>query len=361
MVIRTVARAAAGLAVAVGLSVALHPVQAFAFSENLLGPCALGALPAEREVACSKAIAAAGQGSDSGILLYFRAMAKADQGHASDALTDLGVATLRDPSLWTAWAALGDLEFSRRHYPQALEAWNRVVALKPDSSVGYSGRSAVLERMNRYEEGVADATKALELAGEHDRTGESLLTRGNLYEGQGRFDLGIADMQEAIKRKPKGGDNYYALGRMLLQKGDAKAAEQALTKALELSPDDQYSSLWLYMAQSRLGGDAIGQLRLRDAAAKDSVWPGPIIQVILGKIPENQAVFTPEVTELGWSADQQKTGALCEMNFFLGEKALIDGDKTQAVERFKAAVATGIQEFLEYRAAQKELAALGSR
>lgn len=362
MLRKTVCGAGYGLAIAI-CSITSFPANASALPTEIAVSCAYGTVPVDREAACSKAIEATGQSAEAGTFFYFRALARADQGgdHSGDALTDLTSATQHSPSLWPAWAAIGDLQFSLRHYPEALEAWNHVVALKPDSSVGYFGRSETYERMNRFEESVADITKALELAGDKDKDGELFVTRGVVFEALGRFDQGIADTQELIKKQPKAGHAYYTLGRILVQKGDSQSAEQALTKALEIDPDDQYSSLWLFIAQSRNGKDALSQLRLRDAASKDSIWPGPIIQVILGKIPENQANYTPSTSSDGWSAEDQRAGGQCELNFFLGEKALADGNKGKAAERFKAAIATGIHEFLEYRAAEKELAALGSR
>lgn len=49
---------------------------------------------------------------------------------------------------------------------------------------------------------------------------------------------------------------------------------------------------------------------------------------------------------------------VCEVNFYLGEYALIRGNRTEALKYFRAAVETGITTFVEFNAAKAEISRL---
>jgi hypothetical protein len=50
-----------------------------------------------------------------------------------------------------------------------------------------------------------------------------------------------------------------------------------------------------------------------------------------------------------------RTGCKCEVNFYAGEKRLLDGDKTIAKEYFQHCLDTGEKGFTEYASAAAEL------
>ena len=50
---------------------------------------------------------------------------------------------------------------------------------------------------------------------------------------------------------------------------------------------------------------------------------------------------------------------LCESYFYSGMQALLSGQKDQAIQLFRASVATDISEFVEYQVALTELKRLG--
>ena len=48
----------------------------------------------------------------------------------------------------------------------------------------------------------------------------------------------------------------------------------------------------------------------------------------------------------------------CEAYFYLGQRALLRGDQTEAIRLFKAAIETGVIRMVEYFGAQVELTRL---
>ena len=116
---------------------------------------------------------------------------------------------------------------------------------------------------------------------------------------------------------------------------------------------DSYSAIWLYLAQARMGQNGLSQLANNASNLKLMNWPGPVIDVYLGKAKPDNLISLGKASNPKFAVDRE-----CEANFYLGERALISGKRDEALAAFRAAVATGAKTNFEFGGATVELSRL---
>ncbi|HLZ66811.1 MAG TPA: hypothetical protein VKQ29_11315 [Aliidongia sp.] len=276
---------------------------------------------------------------------------------ANNALVSFTNALEKDPGFWPASWVRAQLLEERREYGAAFADWSQVVTQQPALAGAYAHRAAVADDLGRSDEAIADYTKAIALAAPTAPIDQYYADRGVAHMGDGQFDLAIADYTAAIQRNDQNAAAYAGRGRATFLKGDATAATDDLRKASELAPADIYDALWLYLAETESGRHGADGLRSRIGQLPMARWPGPLVHVFLGEAKPEQVKPAPS-DPAGWSAPDRQAGAACEMAFFLGEFYRLHGQQDRAIASFRAALATHVQEFIEYHAAEAELARL---
>lgn len=110
------------------------------------------------------------------------------------------------------------------------------------------------QRMKRnYGGALAHINKALEIDPHHL---EALIERGWIHRGLGQISSAITDFDTAIKAQRQAASAYQGKGVVLFEQGHLNEAIAALTKAIDLAPDDAsraYSYQWrgmLYQTQT---------------------------------------------------------------------------------------------------------------
>jgi lipoprotein NlpI len=287
---------------------------------------------------------------------YFRGLAQLDLGKVDLARGDLDAALELDDGLWPARWARTELAMWRRDYRVVVADQTSLIALHPDLPRLYALRGTALDDLGDHDAAAADFTAAIGRATEKMQVGELYQSRAVAFEAAQDFDHALADLDRSIARLGEDAPRLAMRGRLAYLKGDDAAALAALSKIAALKPRDNYYLLWLFLTEMRSGGDASEALRRRAAGIDLAQWPGPIIEVLLGaRTPD--AVSTPAVPSL-WSDADRQAGAQCELAFYRGEVALLQGERAGAAQLFRAALSTGIVEYVEYNAARRELARL---
>ena len=179
--------------------------------------------------------------------------------------------------------------------------------------------------------------------------------RAIAYSVKGNYDRAIQDLDQAVPLYRSDISAVSIRGHIRFYQVQFAAAVPDLQRALRAEPRNLYRSLRLYLARSRSGIDARDDLVRATATEFDpEIWPGPIVVMYLGQIG-SQAV-------LDAAADpnpRRQREKQCEAYFYIGQQLLIQGNKSQAVKMFQAAVATGMSNFIEYDGAKAELKRLG--
>lgn len=121
---------------------------------------------------------------------------------------------------------------SYREYGKALEFLNKAIILKPDFAIAYTLRGHVYYELVRYEEAIADYTKAISL---NPNSPDVYYSRAYiLYYELKDYESAILDLTESIKLAPNYGDSYAMRGHIYKKLGKFEEALDDYTEACEL-------------------------------------------------------------------------------------------------------------------------------
>lgn len=297
-----------------------------------------------------------------------------------------------------------------RHRDQLVKAWPRLggsllaSALSPSQQDGLRARLSALDDDLRRGRIVAttsvqrDAHARVLILNEQLASGrlaprlraEALLARGRLLDHLARGAAANADFTEALSLKPNDGEILGALAVNALLRGADDDAVRHADAALVASPTDlgprytrafaqfhradwaaaraeleqilqqrgeaerSYAPIWLYLTVRRAGGDGAAALKDLPLARPDGrpSWPAPVLDYLRGTARLADAEAAAGVS------GAPDPGRLCELYFYAGQKALLDGDPAQARRWFQQSVDTGVVEFNEHAMARRALARL---
>jgi len=208
-------------------------------------------------------------------------------------------------------------------------------------------RAMLLDHLGEVDAARADLQAALALDGEaaatHAAAAVNALMRGAYGEAEQAAD-------EALRRSPGDLESLQTRARAAYLRGDGAAARAGFETALKdrTVRDAGYAPIWLYLAVRRAGGDGAAALR-QVSPAGQRAWPHPVARWLAGEASFDDALAA---TRDGGRADP---GRECELQFFAGQKALLDGDRAAARRHFRRSVDTGVTEFVEYGMSRLEL------
>ena len=235
-------------------------------------------------------------------------------------------------------------------WDQALSDFDALLVAVPNDPNTLYARAWVQSQRGKDDAAIADLDQVLAQAPDDV---EALVDRGGLNIRAGRYAAAVKDFSALLKLEPKSAAAAYNRGRAHYAAGEFKAAAADFALTSKLRSDNPYAALRAHLAQGRLAG----KLAQDDAALKAAVeklepeiWPRPLLELFLG-------TGTPEALLAGINQVPAKLRgpALCEANYYLGERALIGGDKAAARTFFQAAADTKAATQLEFIDAKNAL------
>lgn len=281
-----------------------------------------------------------------------RGAALAALGRSDEALKDFSQALQTDSRLATeVYSARAGIHAQRREWLEAAEEWGRVTALNPKAAYGFKRRGDALDNAGHSREAIAAYTKAVGLETNPKFLAEDHLDRAAALSNLEEWPRAIEDYDEAIRLAPSA-EALRRRGAALVASGRLPEALADLRKANQMDPKDGYVLLWLAIAEAKLGRFDVEELKGL-AKALDPKWPGDIVHVIAGERAADAPLNTEGLNEL------HAKGRKCELEFYLGEIRLAQGDRDEGIRRLQAAIASGVKEYVEYQAAKSELKKLG--
>jgi tetratricopeptide (TPR) repeat protein len=158
-----------------------------------------------------------------------------------EAITQLKAMAAEEPTRAGADMQLGDLLRGKKHFTQAVEAYDEAIqrfeaAGMPERWSLYYSRGIALERAGEWQRAEADLRHALELKPDQplvlNYLGYSWIDRGE------NLDRGLKMIQKAVELRPEDGYIVDSLGWAHYRLGDYSSAVQYLEKAIELVPED---------------------------------------------------------------------------------------------------------------------------
>jgi lipoprotein NlpI len=252
-----------------------------------------------------------------------------------------------DPNNAEAFYGRGYLYHSKGEYDRGIQDYDAALRLDPDNAAIYVDRGLAYVRKKNYDRAIQDYDAAIRL---NPRIALAFSRRGGAYFRKGDLARAIQDYDEAINIDPNNAQAFSGKGRALFYLGRLGDARAAFATAVKVAPKDMYNALWLYLARSRAGQNGKEELAANAKNLDANEWPRPIVQLYLG------AVTPKNVLASAADSDPKKNRERnCEAYFYLGEQALIRGDRQEAIRLFQATLETDVTNFIEYQAAQAEL------
>jgi len=168
-------------------------------------------------------------------------------GNYDQAITILQQATQSDPSKDLLWAYLGDAQRGAKKYADAVESYQKAIAIKPASGPYHGNLADAYAKSNQTDKAVQEYT----VAAQDDPTNAATyyFNEGAVFTNTGKVDEAIAAFDKSVQLDPKRADAYYWKGVNLMGKATLKGDKmiapegtaEAFNKYLEIAPTGQYA------------------------------------------------------------------------------------------------------------------------
>ena len=117
---------------------------------------------------------------------------------------------------------------------EAIEAYNKALAIKPDYAEAYNNMGNALKEQGKLEEAIEAYNKALAIKPDY---AEAYNNMGNALKEQGKLEEAIEAYNKALAIKPDYAEAYNNMGIALKEQGKLEEAIEAYNKALAIKPD----------------------------------------------------------------------------------------------------------------------------
>lgn len=282
-------------------------------------------------------------------LKLYRGIAASRLKQWDQAIADFDSILQHQPKSATAADERGDAWRALRDYDRALADYTRAIGFAFDWPEAYRDRGYLYHLLGRNEEALGDFDRAIRLNRED---AEAWNGRALVHLSDGKIDRAIGDFTRAIGIAPDSGSYYANRATARLIGGDTKRAIADYQQAVSHDPQEPFLRLLLFVAEARNGAreEAEGRLAAYAATHAETAWPRPIVDLFLGR-GSIEAVEAAAATAKGDDAAGQRFDA----DFYLGQWALLHGDESSAVARFKSVYDSRLREYLEFDIARAEL------
>jgi tetratricopeptide (TPR) repeat protein len=273
----------------------------------------------------------------------------AAKGMFPEAVADCSSAIQLQPQNWQIHNFRNSVYIQMGKYDDAIADYTPFIAARPKDADLLLGRSDLFQRKGDFDKAIADADAAGDIsprwASPYDRMGKIYFTKGDFPKALDNFD-------SAIDRWRDGADGYVVKGQTLWAMGRFDDAASSFKDSLERSNLQLFAFIWLAMSQSRQNAKVPEDIAARFAKANLSVWPGPLVQLFLGKV-------TPDsLLELKGKDSDTGEDMQCTVDFFVGEWQQMQGNVTEARRLLQASASVCSVNFATHQLATVDLARL---
>lgn len=232
----------------------------------------------------------------------------------------------------------------------ALNALDAAIRLDGDYVAARFLRAQLLEGEQSPDAALADYNRVLELEPKH---ADARNNRGWIRFHRLDWDGAIADARAVLELAPQAAIAERLRGYAEFGRGNYEAAAAALAQATELAKDDpEQAAFALFVRHHALLRLGKPDKRLATTWGHwQDDWLKGLARFIVGQIDEDAL---ENLVQSATDADE-KAGRACEAHFYVGLARLHAGDKSTARLRFRSAVSTDKNTFVEHALAQAEL------
>jgi len=142
--------------------------------------------------------------------------------------------TKQYPKAFDVWNLMGASAARLGQFDQAILAFKRVLAIKPDSADAFYNMGKVLKQLGKLEEAIQAYNNALAIDPDH---ADAFYNMGNALKEQGELEEAILAYNNALTIKPDYADACHNMGTVLKDQGKLEEAILAYNTALAIRPD----------------------------------------------------------------------------------------------------------------------------
>jgi tetratricopeptide (TPR) repeat protein len=139
-----------------------------------------------------------------------------------------------DPASAEAYRKKGDALLELERFGEALECYDRAIAIKPDDPRTHNNRASALKNLRRYNEALDSYERAIALL---PTRVELHSNRGNLLQELERFEEALESYDTAIALRPDYAETYSNRGVVLRNMMQFEESAASFDRALLLKPD----------------------------------------------------------------------------------------------------------------------------
>ena len=179
------------------------------------------------------------------------------QGNFDQAITILQQAAQSAPEQDLVWAYLGDAQRGAKKYPDAIESYQKALALKPTNGPYMAQMADALAKSGQTDKAIQQYAAAAQA--DPQNAAAYYYNEGAVLTNTGKTDEAIAAFDKSLQLDPNRADAYYWKGIDLMGKattgkdGKMNAPEgtaEAFNKYLELQPNGKYADATKQMLQT---------------------------------------------------------------------------------------------------------------
>jgi tetratricopeptide (TPR) repeat protein len=169
-------------------------------------------------------------------------------GNYDQAISIMQEATAADPTKDLLWAYLADAYRGAKKYPEAIEAYQKAIAINANSGAYHNSLADALAKSGQTEKAIAEWNMAAQV--EPANAATYYFNEGAIFTNAGKLDEANAAFDKAIQLDPKRADAYYWKGVNLMGKATtgkdnkitaAPGTAEAFNQYLELDPNGKYA------------------------------------------------------------------------------------------------------------------------
>jgi tetratricopeptide (TPR) repeat protein len=140
-------------------------------------------------------------------------------------------------------------------YDDAVADYTRAIEINPNNPSAFTDRGDLYRQLGRFDDAIADFTEASDLLEQYDNSladlaqatidlkpsyAWTITCRGRIYEQMGRYDDAVADYTRAIGLNPDDSSAVASRGDLYRLMGRYHDAVADFTRAVEINPDDPW-------------------------------------------------------------------------------------------------------------------------
>lgn len=232
-----------------------------------------------------------------------------------------------------------------RSYAIADESINSRLLAGVVLAKAYKDRAEAASSLGRRQEALADVTKALEI----DPNDAAFVLKAEIQLYSGLYRETLATL-ENVRQEANNANALIAAGMAHFFLGNFEQAQRTFSKAAEVADPQElpYALIWLALAERKVGHGPTEAIK-KHSSRLATGWPAEAVNFMLGESSADNLVAVAKQDE------KESRLRLCEAYFYLGEKALLEGNSTDAKYWFGKSVDTKAIMYREHIFAQQEL------